>query len=407
MRRLSALLLVALVILFASGCSSQSTAGSPLADALLRAQGGGAGIEVETLDGKLPAGLQEALNPGRAADSKDPKPELPAPPKSTLQASGRVTRPDGSMTYLVAYEVKSDERTTADVMRLLVDAAPWQLVRGRTSAGVSLFDFEFTRSGSISGAVVVQQEPTTKTFDMVVSRDGKERTLKVRRLAFEPALAAELEERDGGVAVTRVVPGEAATAGLQSGDRLVRIGGKNVTDTASMQTALRSLEDGKNPLTSVVMVLTVALDRPVQPAFALPSPSALPEGFPAQFLLLEGLAPVAVDWSIQPQGRSYDVTWLSRRTPSDVSGALRQAVLRQGLQVLEDTAKGFGASISFGSADGSLTGTVDVDVFPDDDAYAVIHAQIQVPRQPAGGLPRPVATPTPAATPAPSATPAR
>ena len=407
MRRLPALLLVGCLILFASACRGESTVGSPLADALLRAQGGGAGIEVETLDGKLPAGLEEALNPGRAAGSKDPKTELPAPPKSTLQASGRVTRPDGSMTYLVAYEVKSDERTTADVMRLLVDATPWQLVRGRTSAGVSLFDFEFTRSGSISGAVVVQQQPTTKSFDLVVSRDGKERTLKVRRLAFEPVLAAELEERDGGLAVSRVVPGEAATAGLHEGDRLVRIGGKHVTDTASMQTALHGLEDGKNPLTSVVMVLTVAPERPIQPAFALPSPSTLPDGFPTPFLLLEGLAPVAVEWNIQPQGRSYDVTLLTHRTPSDVSGALRQAVLRQGLQVLADTAKGFGASISFGSADGSLTGTVDVDVFPDDDAYAVVHVQLQVPRQPAGGLPRPVATPAPTATPTPSATPTR
>lgn len=406
MRRWPALLLVGYVLLFAGACREESTIGSPLADALLRAQGGGAGIEVETLDGKLPTGLDAALNPGRAADSKDPKTELPAPPNSTLEASGRVTRPDGSTTYLVAYVVKSDERTTADVMRLLVDASPWQLVRGRSSDGVSLFDFEFTRSGSIAGAVIVQQQPTTKTFDVLVTRDGKERTLKVRRLAYQPALTAEMEERDGGLVVARVVPGEAATAGLQEGDRLVRIGGKDVKDVASMQAALRSLEDGKNPLTSVVIVLTVAPERPIEPAFALPAPSAIPDGFPAPYLLLDSLAPVAVEWSIQPQGRSYDVTLLTPRTASDVSAALRQAVLRQGLQVTSDTAQGFGSAIAFGAPDGSLTGTLEVDVFPDDDAYSMVRAQIQVPRQAPGGLPRPIATPTVGATAAPSATPA-
>lgn len=397
-------MLGACLALVAVACGGDAPTGSPLADALLRAQGGGAGIEVETLDGKLPAGLDAALNPGRAADAKDPKTELPAPPQSTLQASGRVSRPDGSMTYLVAYEVKSDERTTADAMRLLVDASPWQLVRGRASAGVSLFDFEYTRSGSIVGAVVVQQQPTTKTFDLVVARDGKERTLKVRRLAFEPALAAELEERDGGLAVVRVVPGEAATAGLQERDRLVRLGGKNVTNTASLQAALRGLEDGKNPLTSVVMVLTLSPERPMQVAFALPEPAALPDGFPAPFLLLEGFAPVAVEWRIQPQGRSYDVTLLTTRTASDVSGALRQAILRQGLQVLEDTAQGFGASLRFGSPDGSLTGMLGVDVFPEDDAYSVVQLQIQAPRRTGGGLPRPTGTPqsTPPASPTPT-----
>lgn len=411
MRRLAAALLLGCSVLVAGACSGggDSSVGSPLADALLRAQGGGAGIEVETLDGKLPAGLEEVLNQGRAADSKDPKTELPAPPQSTLKASGRVARPDGSMTYLVAYEVKSDGPTTADAMRLLVDASPWQLVRGRSSAGVALFDFEFTRSGSLSGAVVVQQQPTTTTFDVVVARDGKERTLKVRRLAYEPALVAELEERDGGLAVKRVVPGEAATAGLQEGDRLVRIAEKNVTTTASLQAALRGLEDGKNPVTSVVMVLTVAPERPIQPAFALPEPAALPEGFPARFLLLEGLAPVAVEWSIQPQGRTYEVTLLTPRTASDIAAALRQVILRQGLQVTEDTARGFGASLGFSAPDGSLTGTVGVDVFPDDDAYSVVQAQIQVPRQTGGGAPRPLGTPqaTPSSSPAPSATPAR
>jgi len=406
MRRFPGLLLVGLVALVAAACGDDqpSAVGSPLADALLRAQGGGAGVEVETLEGKLPSGLEESLNPGRSPDSQDPKTELPAPPNATLKASGRVARPDGSVTYLVSYEVKSDERTTADAMRLLVDASPWQLVRGRAGSGVSLFDFEFTRSGNIAGAVVVQQQPTTATYDLVISRGGKEQTLKPRRLAFDTALTAEIEERDGGLSVARIVPGEVSSAGLQEGDRLVKLGGRDLTDRASLQAALRGLEDGRNPLTSVVLVLTAAPDRPIQPPFVMPAPSALPEGFPAQFLAIDGLVPVAVEWSIQPAGRSYDVTFLSPRTPSDISGAIRQGILRQGLQVTQDTPQGFGAEIAFGAPDGSLTGQIEVDVFQEDDSFSVTRAQVQVPRQTGGGLPRPVATPT-AGTAAPSPTP--
>ena len=416
--------LICLMLIASTGCGMLGIGGGGGDDALAIAElvlrvGEGTGTEVQMLPGELPPGLDVALNPNRSADSKDPKSSLPVPPESTLRGSGRVAKPDGSITFFVMYEVPRDEQTVADAMRGLLDETPWQVMGGRTGEGVSAYQFQSTRSETVTGTMIVQPLPTTDTFEVIVSRGGKQTNLTLRRYAFVPVLGAELDDRDGGVVVTRVVPGEAATSGLREGDRIVKAVGKDVKDTASLQAALRSLGTGKTQRTGLVYIVQVAPEEPIARRYDAPEPRSLPASFPAPYLLVNGLTPIAVRWTTSPQGSQYEVTLITKQSLQEVVLAYRQALRAANAQIGNDRIHGTAAVIEFTAADSRSAGALSIEVFDQDTSYTAVMLQVQSTRAGApagGGAPSPVpstpvATPSsatpPPGTPAPGATPAR
>ncbi len=154
-------------------------------------------------------------------------------------------------------------------------------------------------------------------YDVVVSRDGRNKSLSVHRRSFVPVLGAEFREQDGALVVSRIVPGEASTAGLQEGDRVVSVAGKDVQDEASLQAALRSLTAGSDALSAVIYIVRVAPDVPLRSAFATPPERTLPRDFPAPYLLLQGMTPIAARWTSGVQGSVYEATLLTRQSPGD------------------------------------------------------------------------------------------
>ena len=386
------------------GCTKAPSTGRSIADVVLRV-GEDVGTEVETFDGQMAPGLDAALN----ADNPNAKDRvaLPQPPSSTLVGSGRVARADGSTTFFLMYEVKSAEAAVSDAMHDLVDTTPWQVTGGQSNEGVSAFNFQNTRNPGISGSAVVQPLPTTDRFDVNVMRDGKQKSLSVRRRSFVPILGAEFKEKDGGLIVSRVVPGEAATSGLQLNDRVVSLAGKDVKDNASLQTALRALSTTGDPRTSVVYIMKVAPYLPLQATFSVPPARALPKDFPAPGLVLPGTTPVAVRWSEGSAGSTYEVTLLAHASLGDTLKAYRAALAAQKLNITSDTAQGSATSLEFTSADGSLAGTAAIDTFEQDDSFTAVSLQLRSQaagaRTPPGGV-IPGGAP-PAGTPAPTGTP--
>ena len=400
-----------LPLVFAVGCGSLGIGGGSASDRtlseLVLRVGEGVGTEVQSLPGALPTGLEAALNPGRTADTKDPKSALPVPPESTLLGSGRVAKADGSLTFFVMYEVRRDEQTVADSMRELLDEPPWQVTGGRSSEGVSAYQFQNTHSETVSGTMVIQPLPATPTFDVVVSRGGKPTTLTLPRHAFVPALGVELEEHEGGPEVKRVVVrGEAGSAALSQGDRIVKVAGKDTKDIAGLQSALRSLGIGKDQRTSLVYIVQVAPEIPIQARYVATEPRTVPRTFPAPFLLLDGMTAVAVRWVTGPQGGQYEVTLVTDRPAPEVVLAYRQALRGANAQVGSDSKSGNASVIAFTSADSRFGGELNIDRFEENDRLTAVTVQVQSAR---GAADAPSSSPSQAPVPlaSPTATPAR
>lgn len=388
---LAALAVVALVV----GCGDDGGGGEAgsITESVLRL-GEGVGTEVEIFPGKLPDNLNDLLNPDQ--DSSDQPVELPPLPHASLVGSARVTRADGINTYFVMYELKQDEAAVSEAARGLFDETPWQIVGGQSSEGVTAYRFQSTRSGDLVGTVVVQPLASTENFEVAVSRGGKEKKLTLARHAFTPVLGAELEEREGGVVVARLGVGAGPDAGLQQGDRIVKIGGREVGDLAAVADALRQLGEGKDPVTSVTYVLQISPADAIVSPYVLPSPRPIPRTFNniAPYLVLDGAIPIAVEWTVEPQGSVYQFLLLSSGTLTDVADAYRDVLRRQNLSITADQAQGTATSIEFSTSDNSLIGTIEIDSFASDDRYT--QASVQVQAEPGfSNATRPQSTPTP------------
>ena len=361
--------------------------------------------EIETIEGELPRGLREALSsaaePGQSID-------LPVPPQSTLRGSVRLAHADGRLTFFVLYDVQGGERATSEAISGLINETPWKLVSGQSGNDFSSFGFQSTRTDGIRGTVQIQPPPTSGTVEIVIDRDGKEQKIAQRRLAYAAVLGVQIENRDGSAVVTRVVPGVAD--GLREGDRIVRVGGTAVADAVGVQAALRQAGVSSKTQTSVMYIVQVVPDAPLTPPFVLPEPRVLPRDFPAPFLIVNGLTPVAVQWSTGSAGATYSVVLLTQQQPTEVIGAYRQALQAQSLRVTSDQAQGFATELEYESADGVLGGSITVDLFESDDAYTVVSLEVRLVR---GGAPArpglrpgaPPASPTATGTPSTGGTP--
>ncbi|MBM4416229.1 MAG: hypothetical protein FJ035_08350, partial [Chloroflexi bacterium] len=366
--------------------------GQTLAELFLRI-GEGVGAEVVTTIGALPPELKAALNPERTDQTPDADLlTLPKPPDAKLLGSARVTRGDGEQIFFIMYEVKRDEPTVTDALRGLLDETPWQVVGGQLNEGMAAYRFQSTRSADIQGTAVVQPLPASDEFEIVVARDGKDRTLKVSRHAFVPVLGAELQTREGAVVVARAGSGSAITAGLQEGDRLRKVAGKDISDIASVQTALRSVSEGNKALTVVIYIVQVAPAQQIEALFPLPAARPLPRDFP-RFLALNGMMPIAVQWATQEAGTSYQLTLLTRQATTEVAQQYRTIIEQRGLRLNADQAAGFATQLEFGSADNATVGTLSIDTFQQDENYTAVKLQLQVARRASG--PGPAATPRP------------
>ena len=388
-------LLAAFAVTVALACGGGgSDDADAIADRVLRI-GEGVGTEVEIFPGKLPTSLGEMLNPDDS--SNEDTVTLPPLPDSKLIGSARVTRSDGLHTFFIMYEVKQDEATVAEAARGLFDETPWQVVGGQASEGVTAYRFQSTRSGDLVGTIVIQPLPTTETFEVVVSRGGKEQKLTLERHAFTPVLGAELEERTGGVVVSKLGSGEGPNAGLKEGDRLVRIGGQDIEDLGSVGPALRALGDGEDPVSSVIYILQISPADPIASPFILPNPRPIPRTFPAAYLLRDGSIPVAVEWTIEPSGSAYQILLLTRETLTDATDAYRAILQRQNLTITSDQAQGTATTIEFASANNQLIGSIAIDTFADDDSYTETTLRIQAAPGFSSNNQAPARTPTAAA----------
>lgn len=399
MYRWSLLLAAVAALALVVGCSrggGGDDKAATISDRVLRL-GEGVGTEVEIFPGKVPDNLQDLLNPDKT--SKDDPVELTPLPKARLIGSARVTREDGLHTFFVMYEVNQDEPAVSEAARGLFDETPWQIVGGQSSEGVTAYRFQSTRSSDLVGTVVVQPLASTETFEVVISRGGKEKKLTLHRHAFTPVLGAELDEREGGVVVARLGAGEGANAGLQEGDRVVKIGGKQIDSLAAVSDALRQLGEGKDPVTSVMYVMQISPANPIVSPFVLPDPRPIPRSFGsvAPYLILDGTIPTAVQWSVEPQGSTYQFVLLSQQTLTDVADAYRKVLKAQNLAITSDAAQGTGTTIEFSTPDNSMQASVEVDSFAQDDRYTQISITVQA--EPGfSNATRPQATPTPLAT---------
>jgi hypothetical protein len=404
-------LLAACALVFALSCGGGggSDDSNTIADRVLRI-GEDVATEVEIFDGKVPDNLEQLLNPD-SSSSEDPV-ELPAFPKSDLIGSAHVTRADGLHTVFVMYEVKQGEAAVSDAAREIFDESPWQVVGGQSSEGLTAYRFQSTQSSDLVGTVVVQPLPATETFEVVVKRDGDDHKLTLHRHAFTPVLGAELDQRSGAVVVSKLGAGEGADAGLEEGDRLVKIGDQDITDMASVTTALRALGSDEDPVTSVIYIIQITPADPVVSPFVLPDPRPIPSSFPVPALLRDGSTPVAVQWSIAAAGQAYQILLLSKETLTDVGDAYRQILKAQGLTITSDQAQGTTTTLEFSTVDNQMVGSVAIDTFPNDDSYTEATLQVQAApgyslanRPPSTGTPAPAtATPTASAPASPSAT---
>lgn len=355
--------------------------------------------EIESFEEELPRGFEDALNAGRS-DSDD-RVTLPPPPQATLRGSIRLALPDGRQTFFVLYEVKGGERAAADAVEVLVDESPWQLTGGRSVSGVTNFEFQNTRADNVNGQVFIQPMPTTDKLELTISRDGKDQKVTLQRRAFMPVLGVELEDRDGAAVVSRLVPG-LASPDLKEGDRVKKVNGRDVANADAATSALRGIDGDRAALTSVMYVVHVVPEAPVRAAFVPPANIALPDDFPVPSLILNGMIPAAVQWTAGSGGTTHTAALLTRQSPPDAVNAYRQQLQRENLRITSDTAEGFATTLEFGTADGALAGSINVDLFEEDDSYTVVSMQVRTTR--GGGLPAvPTAPATPTAT-APAAT---
>jgi hypothetical protein len=239
--------------------------------------------------------------------------------------------------------------------------------------------------------------PTTDRFDLTISRDGKEQKVTVQRRSFFPVLGVELEDRDGAAVVARAVPG-LASADLREGDRVTKVNGKDVDNAEAAMAALRALDGDRQALTGVMYVVHVVPEAPVRTAFVPPTGIALPTDFPVPSLVFNGMIPAAVQWSAGTAGTTHTAALLTRQSPPDTVNAYRQQLQRDNLRITSDTAEGFATTLEFGTPDGALAGSINVDLFEEDDSYTLVSLQVRTTR--GGGLPAvPTAAPgTPTAT---------
>jgi hypothetical protein len=369
-RGLLALLAVLAISPLAAACRQDSSDGTPLTERWLRV-GEAPNAEVVVYDEKLPPNLVELLNPGATAEGE--KVQLPVHPNGKLVGSYVVRKPDGSHLVWLIYDVAEAPSAVAKRIQEQLDARPWQVVGAQADASGTLLRFQSSTGGDLQGTAIVNQRPGASTYELVVERDGKRSTLKVGRGSTVPDLAASLGD---DLVVKRVDAGAAKAAGLKEGDKIVRLGGTDVSDRKSLAAAQQAIANEKNPSTSVTYVMQVIPSTPVDPpVFTEPVTLALPDRFPVK-AFFDPMIVTEFQWIQRPGASGYSVTAVSKDGSTALAGRLRDALQKDGWQILQDVPSGGATQMQFQHSDGR-SGVAEVGPFEPDSAYTRVELQVQ------------------------------
>lgn len=379
-RGLLAILLTLSVLLPAAACSSggdEAGRAADLADRWIRV-GEDARASVETYERALPPRLAQLLNPGMT-DETDPADlvTLPVHPDGDLVGSFHIRRPNGTNLIWLIYDIaRPDFEVGADLDRQL-DETPWQVIGGQATDSIGVVRFQSTVSGDIDGTAVVQPLPPAP-FEVVVMRDGSERTLELTSLAPAPLIEGELDERSDGVFVARLDPGAALDAGMMEDDRIVSIAGTPVSTLVDVARVTRALGDGDTASSTVTYILEIRPPFTAQDqAFAMPSGRALPSSFPAPFLQLPGTVVLDYQWQQAPTGSIYQLSLVSEDSNADVTSAIRDAIDGAGWSVTNDQAFGFATVLEFEDGPGDTQVRATIDAFPPDESLTAVFLELQ------------------------------
>lgn len=330
---------------------------------------------VEIFSGVVPSVLDQLLNQGVTNASE--RMSLPIVPNARLVGSSHLKQPGGGDLVWVMYDVDGDVSAVTKAVAERMNQTPWQVTAQIAQETEQVVQFQNTRLAELDGSVVIRLEPNADTYRLTVSRGGSESTMNVRLTALAPSIGAGVQ---GDLTVTRVDPGPAQTAGVQKGDRIVRVEDTAVKSPAELAAALQAVAHSGTPRASVMYVVQVqapqdAAGAPV--AFAPPkTPLPLPQEFPAP-QAWQGLTVVRYAFGQQEGGKVYRASLVSKDPAATVANRVRDGLKAAGWQITADHPQGFATQMQIANAGQGLAGQVVIDQFAQDPAYIEVVVQIQ------------------------------
>jgi hypothetical protein len=378
LRRAGALVLIAVAaVAVACGGDEPEPDGTAaaLAERWLRV-GEDHGANVWVYEREIPPTLVDLLNPDRTPETaEEDLVAFPVHPEGDLLGSYVVRRVDGSHVVWLFFDVP--DSTMDEVTRTVtpqLDSTPWQVVAEQGNRSFMVVSFENSRTGGVTGSAVAEAAPPGGSFTVTVERDGAEVALTVDRAAPAPPIEAEFAS---DLSVTRVFPGTAMVAGLQEGDRIVRVGETSVTTRRELQSALETFASG--PLTvALVYVIQFAPPGTGAPPFVAQPGLSLPENFPSRDLWT-GYILDEYQVARTPQGQFFMASLLVDDRPTEVTSRVRAALEADGWEVVSDEAQGFATALQFEHAERRMFGMAQIDESDFDEAFTQVLLQIQRP----------------------------
>ena len=292
-----------------------------LADRMLRL-GEDPGSVIEVSPGELPEGLSEALNPGATEDTPEEElVSLPVHPDGELLGSFRLERPDGALTFFLFYDIAMADHEVEAALSEQLNQSPWQVIGGQSSEEFAQVAFQSTVSGDISGAALIQPLPAESNGE------------------------GEATEEAGDSEATAEADGDAA------------------------------------PRSSILYLIEVAATQPDEaPPFELGASRPLPESFPLDYLVLDGMTVYSTQWGTQPAGDQYQVVLLTKETGTDIAAQYRELLEGDGWELVSDEAVGFATVLELQKDDQRSMLNINIDAFQGDESYTAAVIQLQQAR---------------------------
>ncbi len=361
-----------------AGCDSDDEAplpsGATLAERWIRAgEDNTAGVAV--YERALPPYLVDLLNPGADPDtSEEDLVAFPVHPDGELLGSYVLRRPDGSQIAWLFYDVPGTSMgDVIDTVASQLDTSPWQVVSQSGSRSNRLIGFESTRTEDVTGNAIAERTADTNEFTVVVDRDGEEVTITIPRTAAVPQIEAAF---DDSLVVQNVFPGFARSAGLQEGDRLVRVGEADVSTREGLQ---RALEDLAAEESVVSLLYLIQFAPPLQaeaPPFVPARGLSLPADFPARDVWT-AFELDSFESTQDPSGDYFFAAMFTPDTPTATADQVRDALEAAGWEITSDEAAGLGTTLEFAHADDELLGFASIDESTLDESLTQVLVQIQ------------------------------
>ena len=353
--------------------SPGSTGGASLrmAEQLLRRD---ATTGIEIAPGVVVAALDQMVNAGvtNAADRMN----LPIAANARLIGSTHIQGGDGGSLVLVMYEVDQDMSTLAEALSKQLDQSPWQVTGAQGQATQRVLGFRNTRN-DLEGSVTVRLQPQVDAYSLTVSRGGKDVTVRMKITALAPSVGAATQP---DLTIVRVEPGPAQVAGLQAGDKILRVNDTTVKNPQELAAALAVTVVAGSPRSSVAYLLAQA-PSPDQAArasaFVAPQPPlVLPANFPAA-QAWQGLTVVDYATGQVERGRAYNLRLVSKDPAAAVANRVRDGLKAAGWTIVSDTPQGFATQLEVANQAQGLVGQVAIDHLEGDSAYIQVVVRIQ------------------------------